>query len=256
MSEISKLSTVERGAKIADDVRIGPFCYIGSHVRIAAGCVIENNVTITGKTTLGERNHIFPLSAIGVGSGGPKTGAAGVTIGEANVIREHVTIYGGDEQPTRLGTDNLVMIGCQIGGGAQIGDHGIFVNSTHVGACAKIEDYVRTSAFVFIQPHVTIGAYTFTLGYAEIDQDCPPFAMVQGSPFRVRGVNTENLKRCGFGEDEIRGLRVAVRELYNGSGETPDAKVLHRLLTSEETLPSVRRLAEAIAHSHRRSPSA
>ena len=242
MAEISKYATVERGAKLASDVKVGPFSYIGSQVRIGPGCVIHNNVTITGKTTIGERNMFFPLSVVGTAQG--KSGEGELIVGEGNVIREHVTVCGGHPQPTRIGTDNLIMIGCQIGGGCNIGNHGIFVNGTHIGQGATIEDYVRTSAFILIEPNVTIGAYTFTLGYAEIDRDAPPFAMVQGSPFRVRGINTENLKRCGFGEDEIRALKSAMRELYNGSGDTPDPVILARLL--EDSQPSIRRLAEAV----------
>lgn len=245
MSEISKLAVVERGAKIADSVRIGPFSYIGPHVRIGPGCIVENNVTITGHTTLGERNHVFPMAVLGVSPEGDKESGE-VVIGEGNVFREHVTLYAGGEKPTRIGTDNLVMIGCHIGAGAQIGNHGIFVNCTHVGSEAKIQDYVRTSGFIIIGAGVTVGAYTFTLGYAEIDRDAPPFAMVQGSPFRVRGVNTENLRRCGFGEDDVRALKNAVRELYNGSGETADPDVLQRLLNDSTANPHVLRLAQAV----------
>ena len=196
MPEISKYAIVERGAKLSDDVRVGPFTYIGPHVRIGPGCIIDSNVSITGKTTLGERNHVLPMTVLGAGLDDSE---GELVLGVANVVREHVTIYACAGQATRIGTDNLIMIGCQIDAGATLGDHGIFVNCTHIGARAKIEDYVRTSSFVVVRPGVTVGAYTFTLGYGEMDRDCPPFAMVQGSPYRVRGVNAENLRRCGFG---------------------------------------------------------
>lgn len=243
MAEISKYAVVDKGAKLADDVRVGPFTYIGPNVRIASGCVIESNVTITGKTTLGERNRVLPLAALGSSSGDSQ---GELIIGQANVFREHVTVYAGEDKPTRIGTDNLIMIGCQIGSGATIGNHGIFVNSTHVGSGAVIEDYVRTSGFVMIDTNVTIGAYTFTLGYAQIDRDCPPFAMVQGSPFRVRGVNTENLRRCGFGDDDIRQLKSAFREIYNGSGENADIAVVKRIQSDSSANEHLKRLVKAI----------
>jgi UDP-N-acetylglucosamine acyltransferase len=251
MPEISKFAFVEPSAKLADDVRVGAFTYIGPQVRIGRGCVIENNVTIAGRTTLGERNRVLPLAVIGSGEG---EAAGAVTIGAGNVIREHVTIVGGMEQPTRVGADNLIMIGCQLGAGCQVGDHGILVNCTLIGPGAIVEDYVRTSAFIMIEPGVRVGAYTFTLGYAEIDRDAPPFAMVQGSPFRVRGVNTENLKRCGFGEDDIRRLKNAFRELFNGNeGYAVDEAVLGRLLADKQGNPHVSRLAQAVARSEERS---
>ena len=64
MPEISKQAIVEKGAKIADDVKIGPFTYIGPHVKIGPGCIIQNNVTIAGRTTLGDRNRVFPMAVI------------------------------------------------------------------------------------------------------------------------------------------------------------------------------------------------
>jgi len=249
MAEISKLATIERGAKIADDVKIGPFTYIGPHVRIGAGCVIEGNVTITGKTILGERNRVFPLAVIGTSEG--KGGEEGeVVIGVANSIREHATIYGGtSEAPTRIGDDNLVMIGCHIGAGAKLGNHGILINSTLIGAGAVLEDYVHTSGFIVIDPGVHVGAYTFTLGYTEINRDAPPYAMVQGTPFRVRGVNTEKLRRCGFGDSSIKALKSAFHEIYNSSGEGVDAAVLQRLLAQEDCDLHVQRLVQSVQKS-------
>jgi UDP-N-acetylglucosamine acyltransferase len=185
---------------------------------------------------------VLPLSVLGASLDETE---GELIMGQANVVREHATIYAGPGQPTRIGTDNLIMIGCQIDAGATLGDHGIFVNGTHIGARAKIEDYVRTSSFVVVYPGVTVGAYTFTLGYGEMDRDCPPFAMVQGSPYRVRGVNAENLRRCGFGENDIRDLKAAFREIFTGPDDAPDAVVLKRM-SADKTHPHLMRLAESI----------
>jgi len=245
MPEISSYAVVERGAELADDVRIGPFSFIGPKVHLGAGCVIDNNVSITGRTTLAAKNHVFPMTVVGAPPP-DSTGQGQCVIAQANDIREHVTIYAGVERPTRIGSDNLIMIGCQIGPGATIGSHGIFANCTHVGPCAHVEDYVRTSAFPVVDSGVRVGAYTFVAGYTGIDQDAPPYAMVQGLPFRVRGVNTNNLHRCGFGEDDISALKRAFRELYNGSGARPNPAALERLRINPNLNPHVRRLVEAI----------
>jgi UDP-N-acetylglucosamine acyltransferase len=244
MPEISPQAIVESGASVADDVRIGPFTYVGSEVRIGAGCVVENNVTLTGRTTLGEGNHVYPLAVVGEG---PDEGSAGeCVVGAANTLREHVTVYAGGPEPTRIGDDNLLMIDSQVGPGAVVGDHCIFANYTHVRAAARVEDYVRTSGFCLVDAGVTVGACTFTAGYVIVDQDAPPFAILQGSPYRVRGVNTHNLRRCGFGEEDIRALKDAFRELYNGQTRNPDAAAIRRLQTGEGTNASVHRLLEFI----------
>jgi UDP-N-acetylglucosamine acyltransferase len=246
MAGISSHSIIEDGAKLADDIRIGPFCYIGPKVKIGRNCVIENNVTIVGNTTIGDDCHIFPLAVIGVSQDGQDTRSK-CTLGNANHIREHTTIYGGtSRKPTILGQDNLLMIASQVGPGATLGDHGIFANCTHIGPRAVIKDYVRCSAFSLVDEGTTVGAYTFTAGYALVDRDAPPFAMVQGSPYRVRGVNTHNLKACGFGEEDIRALKSAFRELFNGKGQC-DAEAMARLSDDKSANPYVKTLIKELS---------
>ena len=104
------------------------------------------------------------------------------------------------------------------------------------------------SAFTCVEPGVSVGAYTFSAAYVDVDHDAPPYAIIQGSPYRVRGVNTENLKRCGFGDDDIRCLKQAYRELF--AGGKIHADVLKRLLDDENI--HVRRAARG----SRRSPQA
>ncbi len=243
MATISPYSIVEKGAKLARDVVVGPFCYIGSNVKIGKSCIIENNVTLVGKTTLGDHNHIYPMAVIGASLDGNENEGTCI-IGSANNMREHATIYAGTEnEPTKIGQNNLIMIACQIGPGTQVGDHGIFANCTHINDRAIIEDYVRTSAFSFVGKGVRVGAYTFTAGYVQIDHDAPPFAMIQGSPYRVRGVNSHNLKQCGFGEEDIRSLKRAFRELYNGSGNLK-ADVLRSMARDRKANQYVKTLAK------------
>lgn len=244
MPEISPHAIVEPSADLADDVRVGPFSYIGPDVAIGPGCVIENNVTVVGRTCLGEDNHVFPMAVLGADEG-DETGEC--VIGTGNTFREHVTVYGGAGEPTRIADGNLIMIGSQIGAGAQIGHCGIFPNFTHIGNRARIEDYVRTSGFTSIGPGVRVGQYTFTAGYAVITRDAPPFAIIWDNPFHVRGVNSENLRRCGFGDGDIRALKSAFRELFNGGAEEPDPAAMERLRTREEVNPHVRHLIEYLS---------
>ena len=172
MPKISPHAIVEKGAELAEGVRVGSFSYIGPKVRIGPGCIIENNVTIVGQTSLGERNHVFPMAAIGMPPDGAADGGASVT-GDANSFREHVTVYAGIERPTQVGTDNLFMIDCAVGAGAVVGDHSIFANLTHVGPGAHVADYAQTSGFAALEGGVTVGADTFIAGYAGLDRDVP-----------------------------------------------------------------------------------
>ena len=62
---IAKTAAVDPRANIADDVEIGPFCVIGPDAIIGHGTRLENNVTLLGRVTLGEHNHLFPGVVIG-----------------------------------------------------------------------------------------------------------------------------------------------------------------------------------------------
>jgi len=245
MPQISEKAIIDPGATIAEDVSIGPFCYIGPNVRIGPGCRIANNVTIVGNTTLGEQNRLFPMAVIGTSFTDEENGVC--VIGNANTIREHVTIYAGvSDNPTTVGRNNLIMIASQVGAGANLGDHGIFANSTNIGPCSRIEDYVRTSAFSFIDDGITLGAYSFTAGYTHVNRNAPPFAMLQGAPYRVRGANSHNLKACGFGEKDIKDIKLALRELYNSS-HMLDTEVLEKMKARENVNQYVQSLLKSLS---------
>lgn len=244
MPEISRHAIVDPKAALADDVQVGPFAYVGPDVRIGPGCIVDAGASVTGRTTLGAKCRVFPLAVVGVGEDGDAVGQC--LIGQANQIREHTTIYGGVDQPTLLGDDNLIMVGCRIGPGAQLGSHCILSNYTQVDGGARIEDYVGTSSFTFVGKGVTVGTYTYVVGFTGIDNHAPPYAMVQGYPFRVRGVNSEKLRRCGFGDGDIQALRDAFRQLFNDTGARVDDKVLGRLAGQADLNVHVRRLVETL----------
>lgn len=243
MPTISQYATVETAA-IADDVVIGAFAYIGPDVTIGPGCVIEDNVTIAGRTTLGQDNHVFPMAVIGANL--VEGEANRCEIGQANRIREHVTIDAGVTGVTRIANDCLIMVGSKIGESVSIGSHVVLANFTIIGARVVLEDYVRGSAFPTVDDDVTVGAYSFMKGYSRIDDDAPPFAMLEGDPYRVRGINAHNLQQCGFGQEDIRDLKRAYREIYNGNRRTPNHRVLARMLADGQLSHLVRQAADAI----------
>ncbi len=248
MLDISPNASVHPSAQLADDVVVGAFTCIGPDVRIASGCVIENNVTVTGRTLLGPHTHVYPLAVVGASPPEAQTPGECI-IGPRNTIREHVTIHAGlDGQPaTQIGQDNLIMVATQIESGAAVGNHGIFANSAVIKAGAVVEDYVRLSAFSVIGASVRVGAYTFVASWADVNHDAPPFAMLQGSPYRVRGVNSHNLKRCGFDDDDIRAIKHAFRELFaDPAASEADAEALAELGAQNDLNEHVRQLVETL----------
>ena len=52
-------------AKIADNVKVGPFSVIDENVEIGEGTVVGPHVVINGHTTIGKNNHFYQFSSIG-----------------------------------------------------------------------------------------------------------------------------------------------------------------------------------------------
>ena len=207
---------------LADDVIVGAFACVGPDVHIEAGARVDHHAVLDGRVTVGPDNHIHAFAVIGGADGGA------VEIGRAGRIREHsVILAGGPEgRLTHIGSGVLVSTGCVVGSGAWIDDHVVLGTYSRFDAGARVETHAWTSAFTAVAPEVTIGQYSFTSGYAGIDRDAPPYAVLLGHPYRVRGVNTHNLKRCGFSAETVEGLKKAFRVLFNGiGGEANDAVI-------------------------------
>src|ERR1700730_6004585 len=97
---IDDRAIIDKSAKIADGVEIGPYVVIGANVEIGEGTSIGPHAVIMGSTKIGRNNKIHALAAIG---GDPQhTQYAGETtyleIGDDNIIREFCTFHRGTRQ--------------------------------------------------------------------------------------------------------------------------------------------------------------
>ena len=64
MSEISNLAYIHPEAKIGENCKIGPFCFIDKNVEIGDNNVLMNNVSIHYGARIGNGNTFFPGSSI------------------------------------------------------------------------------------------------------------------------------------------------------------------------------------------------
>ena len=97
--KIHPTAIVDKNAKLADDIEVGPYAIIGPNVEAAKGNVIGARATVEGYTTLGEGNRIFTGAVIGsipqdLKYKGKKSF---LKIGKNNIIREFVTMNPGTE---------------------------------------------------------------------------------------------------------------------------------------------------------------
>ena len=217
---IHPTAVIDPGAKLADDVRIGPYAVIGEGVELASGVEIGSHVHLEGSTVIGAGTRVFPFAMIGAepqvrGFSGP---AAALVIGQNNVIREYAAIHVGTVDGggcTRIGDDNLIMNNVHVAHDCQIGSHCVIATFTALAGHVVIEDYVNIGAMTGVHQFARIGESAFTGANSMISKDTLPFSRVAGDRARFMGVNTIGLNRRDFAEQTIDTLRHAFHLLFH-----------------------------------------
>jgi UDP-N-acetylglucosamine acyltransferase len=224
MAKISQWAAVDPAARIAPDVQIGPYCVVGPEVTLGRGCRLLNNVTVVGRTVVGENNLFYPNAVIGVAPQDLKYQGAPTEaiIGSHNVFRENVTVHRGTELgegKTVIGSHNLFMVAAHIAHDCQVGDRVILGNQTQLAGHVRVEDGAVVMALVGIHHFVRVGCYSYVGGLTPVRRDVPPYLKFDGDPNEVRAVNKEGLKRHGFSDEVIANIDQAFRQLYRQGGD-------------------------------------
>lgn len=220
--QIHPSSVVEPGASIDDDAIIGPLCYVGGKAAIGGGTRLTNHVSILGKTTIGRDNTIWPNATIGADPQDLKFDGeeSNLFIGNNNDIRESVTIHPGTANgggATRIGHNNLIMVGAHIAHDCLLGNHILVTNVVQLAGHIVIGDHAIIGGATAVHSYVSIGQFAFVGGMTRVTKDVPPFMTVEGNPATVRGVNSIGLERNQFSSDHISRLKEAWRRLYRGA---------------------------------------
>ena len=222
-SLIHPSAVIEPGAKIANDVSIGPFSFIGAEVVLHSGVEIKSHVVITGSTEIDQKTVVYPFAVVGeipqdLKFSGEKTS---LRIGKRNRIREHVTINTGTAGGgglTLVGNDCLFMAGSHIAHDVTIGDRVIIANSGAVAGHCVIEDEVIIGGLSGVHQFVRIGRGAIIGAVTMVTNDVIPFGLVQGPRGNLDGLNLIGLKRKGVERADITALRAAFQTLAQGEG--------------------------------------
>ena len=219
MERIHSTAIVAAGAQLAPDVRVGPYCVIGPEVTVGEGTVIASHVVLTGRTTIGRDNRIFQFTSVGdIPQDRKYDGEPTATvIGDANVIREFVTIHAGTKQDrgkTTIGDRNLLLAYTHIAHDCVVGDETTFSNNAQLAGHVVVGDYAVLGGFVGVHQFCRIGAHAMVAAGSIVLQDVPPFVTAAGYPAKPRGANSEGLRRRGFSPADIAAVRRAYKTLY------------------------------------------
>lgn len=255
MSGIHPTAIVEDGARLGERVEIGPYCTVGNNVTLGDGVRLKSHVVLAGKTEIGAGTVIFPFAVLGEDPQDLKFAGeeSHLIIGARNRIREHVTMHGGTEGGggvTRVGDDNLFMVGCHVAHDCQIGNGAILANNVGLAGHVVIEDEVILGGLAGVHQFVRVGRGAIIGGLTRVVRDVLPYSLVQGPDGKAESLNLIGLKRRGLPREDISAMRAAFRAL--GAGEGSFVQRARALDESTEN-PHVREITQFILSATDRS---
>jgi UDP-N-acetylglucosamine acyltransferase len=254
MTTIHPTAIVDRRAKLAANVSVGPYTVIDGDVEVGEGTTIGAHNVVTGHTAIGRDNRIFHFCSIGEANQDKKYKGepTRLSIGDRNTIREYCSLNRGtvqEEGVTRVGSDNWIMAYCHVAHDCVVGDNTVFANHATLAGHVTIGDWAILGGFVGVHQFVKVGAHVMAGIASVVTQDVPPYMTIAGNPTAAHGINAEGLKRRGFTPEAIAALKRAYRTLYKSGLTLAEAKA--ELARQAGEAPEVRAMLEFLETSTR-----
>lgn len=248
---IHSTAVVSPKARIASDVKIGPYAVVEGPCEIGAGVEIGPHVVIHPFVRLAAGVRVGPHSVLGgepqdLGFKGQETW---LEVGSNTILREGVTLHRStkEERPTRVGSGCYLMGYSHLAHDVQVGHGVILTQSVGVSGHVEIGDYVVVGGLAGIHQFVRVGARAMIGGLSKITRDVLPFSLVEGSPALHYRLNTVGLRRAGITGERYQALERIFRALRVGNSldsleNLPDTEEVH-LLKAFLAAPSKRSLS-------------
>lgn len=200
---------------IEDDVVIGNNVEIGSCVYIANGARISDNVKIHHGAVVSTIPQDLKFS-------GEETV---FEIGEGTVIREYTTLNRGTKESGKssIGKNCFIMAYAHVAHDCHVGDNVIIANSVQMGGHVEIGDWAIIGGIVPIHQFTKIGTHVMIGGGFRTVKDVPPYALAGNTPLKFEGVNSVGLRRRGFSNEQIAGIKNAYDVIYYSGYNVSDA---------------------------------
>jgi UDP-N-acetylglucosamine acyltransferase len=216
---IHPTAIIEPGARLADSVTVGPYSVIGKHVVIGSGTTVAGHVVIEGWTEIGCDNQIFQFSSIGAAPQDLKYAGQEtyLKLGDRNRIREFTTLNRGTAEGgglTSVGNDNLFMAYSHVAHDCIIHNNAILANGATLAGHVEVESAAILGGLVAIHQFCRVGCNSMISGGSMVTQDVPPYTIAQGDRAKTVGLNLIGLKRRGFAEETIGGIKKAYRVIF------------------------------------------
>lgn len=224
---IHPTAIVSPKVKIGKNVKIGPYSVIDDDVVIEDSVEIMSHVCISGITTIGKGTKIFPFVVIGYPPQDLKFRGekSRLVIGEDNVIREHVTMHLGTQgglMETRIGNNNLFMVGVHIAHDCVIGDNVIMGNNVTLGGHVVVQNSVIIGGMSAIHQFVRIGQHAVIGGMSGVERDVIPFGAVKGERASLYDLNLIGMQRMNMDHHCILEMKKLYGVIFCKSGTLHD----------------------------------
>ena len=223
---IHQTAIVDKNAKIAEGVTIGPYSVIEGNTVVGKNVKIGSHVHICKNTEIGEGTKIYTGAALGDEPQDISFGDADtyLKIGKNNIIREYVTMHRAtkDGEATVIGDDCFLMATSHVAHDVKIGKKVIIANGALIAGHTQIGDMAFISGNVVIHQFCRIGKLVMIGGFSGINKDIPPFLNVRGACV-TRGVNLIGLRRAGIPRESIIKIKNTYLTLYKTELNTTEA---------------------------------
>ena len=206
---IHPTAQIAKGAKIAEDVQIGPFCRISKDVILESGVRLEPHVTLNGKVTLGEKVHLHAFVEMG-------NGTVAITIDEGCTVREFTKIGTRltDDKTIHISSDCFIMGYVEIRSGVEVGQNCIITNSVLLSKDSRCEEKVIIGAKASLDEQCVIGRGTMIGGASAVQNDIPPYCLAEGYPHAaIRGLNLVGMRRSFKDKKSISEVKKVLMHL-------------------------------------------
>lgn len=252
---IHKTAIVSSQVKLGSNVTIGPYSVIEGPVVLGDDVVIGAHCVVEGRTVLGRGCQLFTGAVIGSPPQDKKHRAENqvfLEIGDHNIFREYVTINPGTVEgggKTVIGNNNLFMACSHVAHDCLVGNDCTMANYSGLSGHVTLEDRAVIGGLTGVHQFVRVGYLSMIGGCSKINQDVPPYGLVDGNPATLRGLNIVGLRRGNVSSESSLALRRAYKILFNSGLARTNA--IAQVEEQMGGVPEVKRLVEFINNSKR-----
>jgi UDP-N-acetylglucosamine acyltransferase len=212
---------------------VHPTAVVGDGVVLGTGNVIGPHAVLLGPLTVGDDNWFGPGVVVGtppevrgVAHGAtwesPVAGP-GVRIGSRNVLREGTVVHQGWQEQTVVGDDCFLMNKVYVAHDTVLADGVTLASTVTMGGHVRIGAGANVGMGATVHQRRVVGAGAMVGMGSVVTRDVPPFALVYGSPARLRGANRVGMARQGVDEDAIIALAASYEAgTVPGSHDAPN----------------------------------